>query len=73
MTAHENIHKLIVTSEAPNCVLKVTGRLPRQSATWYAIWEAANAITAMCIREGKGGYWDGIGELNLLVQKLEGL
>ena len=30
--------------------------------TWYKLWEAAVAINAMCIRHGKAGYWDGIGE-----------
>ena len=48
--------------KAPKCILKVTGRLPRQFGNWYRIWEAAVAITAMCVRKGKGGYWEGLGK-----------
>ena len=49
-------------SKAPKCVLRVQGRRPRQFGNWYKIWEAAAAITAMCVRKGKGGYWEGIGK-----------
>lgn len=62
MTVYDNIYKLTFNSKAPKCVLRVTGRLPQQFAAWYTIWEAANAIIAMCIRKGKGGYWDGLGK-----------
>ena len=30
--------------------------------SWYKLWEAAVAINAMCVRHGKAGYWEGIGE-----------
>ena len=43
-------------------MFRVSGRLPRQFGSWYNFWEAATAIHAMCIRQGKGGYWDGLGE-----------
>ena len=48
--------------KAPKCILKVTGRLPRQFGSWYKIWEAAVAITAICVRKGKAGYWEGVGK-----------
>lgn len=57
-------------AEAPRCVLKVTGSLPRQFANWYNIWEAATAIIAMCIRVGKGGYWQGIGATESLAVRM---
>ncbi|KAL9076604.1 MAG: hypothetical protein Q9161_000936 [Pseudevernia consocians] len=57
-------------AEAPKCILRVTGSLPRQFASWYEIWEAATAITTMCIRQGKGGYWAGIGHSGSLVVKM---
>lgn len=43
-------------------MFRVAGRLPREFGSWYTFWEAATAIYAMCIRQGKGGYWDGLGE-----------
>lgn len=67
-------HKsLTVNSKGPKCVLRVTGSLPRQFGNWYIIWEATAAIAAMCIRQGKGGYWDGLGRSNSFVPKLKKL
>ena len=35
-------------------------------SSWYRFWEAAVAINAMCVRDGKAGSWEGIGESNML-------
>lgn len=57
-------------AEAPKCVLRVTGMLTRQFGNWYSIWEAANAIAAMCIRQGKGGHWAGLGATGSLTVEM---
>lgn len=31
-------------------------------SSWYAFWEAATAINAMCVGTGKAGLWAGLGE-----------
>ena len=62
--------KLTRGSQAPKCVLMVTGRAPRQFASWYRIWEVAVAINAMCISQGKGGFWERVGKSRPVVRKL---
>ena len=61
-TIHDS-DKLTENSKEPKCILRVTGSQPRQFGNWYQIWEAAAAVTAMCVRQGKGGTWEGLGKL----------
>ncbi len=67
----QSTNTLTAESKAPKCLLKVTGSLPRQFANWFRLWEAASAIHAMCIRQGKGGYWVGLGKSEMIARKLE--
>lgn len=56
------LNKLTKNAKEPMCILRLTGTRPRNSGSWYVIWETAVAITAMCIRQGKGGSWEGLGK-----------
>ena len=44
------------------CILTVKTSGPTDIFSWRAVWDAATAINGMCIRAGKLGIWDNVGE-----------
>ena len=58
--------KLTKNAKEPMCILRLIGTRPRNAGSWYEIWETAVAITAMCIRQGKGGSWVGLGKFGIV-------
>lgn len=66
------VSKLTKNPKEPICILRLTGTRPRNVGSWFAIWETAVAITAMCIRQGKGGSWEGLGKFGTFSPRVLG-
>ncbi len=47
------------------CAIAIQSSEQTDSESWHKVWQEANAILAHCLRKGKSGYSDGLGEQNL--------
>ncbi|KAL8791304.1 MAG: hypothetical protein Q9195_005923 [Heterodermia aff. obscurata] len=64
---------IVLRTYGGGCIMRIFTARNSDFTSWYKIWEAGIAVYYVCVRDGRGGIYSGLGESHNLYVAMSGL